>query len=457
MALSRRDAVDAAENIMAGPRLAERRRLDRIARAVNPSSFATSTGDFPLSVEIPAGAPLVMANLAQKSRTNYLPLILDVLSQTLIVEGYRAPRTSDNAPAWAGWQANGMDARQSGLHRNALQYGIAYGTVLPGDSGPVVRGVSPRKMTALYQDAVEDEWPMLALREYDDAVRLYDEEGVYFLGKSSPIVTSARLEYIDFRPHNLGVCPVVRYRDQMLLDEGDQVGVVEPLIEIQRRHDETTFGMMIAQYFSAFRQRYVIGWVPTSEQEQLKASAAEFWAFDDPDVKVGEFEGTDPQRYINSKDAAIRDMGAISQVPPQQLAIGNGLSNLSAESLASLEAGKDRKVRSVETSLGESHEQTLRLYEYAAGERDTLDNDQASIRWADATARSLAQTADALGKMVTMLGVPQEAAWEELPEMNDDKLARWKQLRLEDSGADPIASLASTLNQQAQGLPTTTA
>lgn len=446
MALSGRNAVEAAANIMTGPRLAERRRLDRIARAVNPDAFSTA-GVTPLSVEIPAGVPAVMLNLAQKSRTNYLPLVLDVLTDTLIVEGYRGPSAPDNAPAWAGWQRNGWDARQGGLHRNALQYGIAYATVLPGDQGPVMRGVSPRKMTALYQDAVEDDWPMLALREYDDSVRLFDEEGVYFLGKESQTPGAARLVFIDFRPHGLGVCPVVRYRDQMLLDESDQLGVIEPLISIQKRIDETVFGQMIAQYFSAFTQRYVIGWVPENEQQQLKASASEFWSFADPDVKVGEFAGTDPTRYIKSKDAAVGDMGALSHIPPQELALGQGISNLSAEALASLEAGKDRHLRGIETSLGESHEQTLRLYSYAAGEVDSLDNDAASVRWTDATARSLAQTADALGKMVTMLGVPAEAAWEELPGMNDDKLERWRQLRSE---GDAFAGLSNLLNAQAQ-------
>jgi len=446
MPLSPSDATTALREILLHARSAERLRLDRIARAVNPlhGHRALDPYTLPTTVELPRGANPTMRNLAVKARTNYLPLILDVLTNTLIVEGYQPPDGQENAPAWAGWQANGWDARQGGVHRGALQYGVSYAMVLPGEPGPVMRAVSPRKLTALYADAVEDDWPLLALREYDDGYRLLDEEAVYFFGREK----GAAPRYVERREHGLGVCPVVRFRDQMLLDEDDQLGIIEPLMSIQQRVEETTYGMLVAQYYSAFRQRYVIGWVPDSEQEQLKASAGDFWAFKDgPDqVKVGEFEGTDPTRYIDAKNSAVADMAAISQVPPQQLALGGGLSNLSAEALASLEAGKDRKVRSIETSLGESHEQMLRLYDYAAGNTTSLDNDAASVRWVNATARSLAQTVDALGKMVQMLGVPAQAAWEDIPGMDDAKLNRWKGLARE---GDAMAQLAGLLEDQA--------
>jgi hypothetical protein len=32
----------------------------------------------------------------------------------------------------------------------------------------------------------------------------------------------------------MGVCPVVRFRDRMLLEGDEQFGIIEPLIDIQR-------------------------------------------------------------------------------------------------------------------------------------------------------------------------------------------------------------------------------
>ncbi len=49
------------------------------------------------------------------------------------------------------------------MHRATLKYGWSYTTVLPGDTAPVIRGVSPRNMTAVYADDA-DPWPVYALQ-----------------------------------------------------------------------------------------------------------------------------------------------------------------------------------------------------------------------------------------------------------------------------------------------------
>jgi hypothetical protein len=186
---------------------------------------------------------------------------------------------------------------------------------------------------------------------------LYDETSVYYIGIENVAPRSGLVpdwwytetplsgyKFIERRDHNLGVCPVVRFRDRMLLDGEEVFGIIEPLISMQQRVDETVFGLLTAQYFAAFKQRYVIGWIPQNEGEKLKASAAEFWAFkDSPDqVKVGEFTETDLTRYLDSKDSAIGDLAAVAQVPAQALG-SHKVSNISAEALAALQDGKDRK------------------------------------------------------------------------------------------------------------------
>lgn len=97
--------------------------------------------------------------LIDKSTSNMLPLVVDVVAQSLFVEGYRAARAAHDAAPWSIWQANGLDGRQTAVHRAALGYGTCYATVLPGDTAPVIRGVSPRRMLALYDDPAEDDWP----------------------------------------------------------------------------------------------------------------------------------------------------------------------------------------------------------------------------------------------------------------------------------------------------------
>lgn len=450
MAFSKKDALEAAANILNGPRVNEAARLNRIAAALSPKWNSLP------DVVLPKDPTDAMRALAWKSRTNFLPLVVDTFSQVMKVDGYAATSSAENGKPWAYWQRNALDARQTGVHRSALAYGASYVTVLPGDAGPVLRGVSPRQMTALYQDPTEDEWPMLALRVDGDLLRLYDEDQVYYIGAENQprsgltntedwysYIGGGGLQFIEARAHNLGVCPVVRFRDRMLLEGEEQFGIVEPIISIQQRIDETAFGMLVAQFYAAFKQRYVIGWVPKDEMEQMQASAAEFWTFADADVKVGQFNETDVQRYIASKESASQDMAAIAQVPAQNLGLG-GVANISAETLAALEAGKDRKSDEITTSLGESWEQALRLAAHIGGDEDSATDFSSQVRWKDATARSLAQVVDAAGKMVQMLGVPQEAAWDLLPITDQDR-ERWRGLR---KSEDPVSSLMDSLDRQ---------
>lgn len=433
MAFSKQAVIDTAREVLDNFTRPETVRLDRIARALHPKVP---------TVQLPATPTVAMQELAKKAQTNYLPLILDVMAQVLIVDGYRPSTVAENSPVWGVWQRNRFDARQTGVHRDALAYGVGYVTVLPGDDGPAMRPVSPRKMTAVYGDPVEDDWPLLALRHDNDLLRLFDEDQVYYLGRER---NGTRLEFVEARAHGLGVCPVVRYRDRMLTDECDQVGIIEPLIPIQARTDETVFGLLTAQYYAAFKQRYVAGWIPDNEAQMLQTAASQLWAFADPDVKVGDLPETDLTRYLESKDSAVGDMATIAQVPKQNLGVGN-VANMSAEALAAMEASKDRKAAEIQTSLGESHEQTFELCAGALG----VDVDrEAQVRWKDSTVRSFAQMVDGLGKMVQMLGVPQEAAWERIPGVTDGDMSRWRQLAEQ---ADSLGSFTALLARQGAGL-----
>ncbi|TWS25360.1 phage portal protein [Tsukamurella sputi] len=467
------DAVAAALNIMNGARAWESVRLERIFRAMQPArdleppkdgqgryetdlwlnTWSNQLGPNPLDVQVPRDAPAAMHRLAGKSRTNFLPLVVDTFSQVMKVDNYLASDGLTTPSAWNDWQRNRFDARQTGVHRAALQYGVSYVTVLPGDSGipddsgPVWRGVSPRNMTAVYDDPTADEWPMMALEIDRQLVKLYDETNVYFLGAENVPTDSwgypnwntlaHGLTYIEAREHGVGRCPVVRFQDKMLLEGEEQFGIVEPLMTIQQRINETNFGLLVTQYFSAFRQRYVMGWYPDSEADEARAFAGDTWLFKDAGVKVGQFEESSPEYYIKSKAAAIQDLSAISQQPLQNFG-SDGISNISAETLSALETGMARKSDEITTSLGESWEQAFRLSAYINGDSDGARDFGSEVKWRDVTSRSFAQTVDGLGKLGQMLGVPDEILWEDIPNWTREKVERAKAMR---QNADPLSAL----------------
>lgn len=468
MALSKVDALDAVREVLMYQQPLEATRLNRIHDALNTDPYR----DWAPTVQIPADAPQLMQELAKKSETNYLPLLVKTFSQVMKVDAYTT-NVADADNPWQWWQRNRMDSRQTGLTRSALEYGSAYAVALPGKfglaqekDGPAISLFSPRQMTALYQNPSEDEWPMLAVStevtgKADQIVTLYDEECQYLFGletQSIPAVMNpslmvpfgtGSLKYIETREHGLGVTPVVRYRDRNLLLGEELFGIVEPLMRIQERITETTFQMMVAQYFQAFKQRYVLGWVPKNEAEELKASAAQMWYLDeDPaDVKIDQLDGGDPAPYIATRNSAIRDFAAIGQIPAQSMGI-DGISNISDATLAGLEAAKNREGGEIMTSLGESHEQLMRLCAHIAGVPAAAEDYNSEIRWRNFEARSYQQVVAGLVQLGAGLGIPTEALLSDIPGFTGQRVAEVESLMKRQQAQDTLRRLTAAAQPQ---------
>lgn len=391
---------------------------------------------------LPESPPDEVLRLANMARVNMLRLVVDVVTQDLYVDGYRMPKQKANLGAWDLWQRNRMDARQMGVHRAAMTYGASFVSVLPGDPVPVIRGYSPRSMTTLYGD--NDEWPTWALemRARTDGssmlYRLFDDQCVYTVQGSG----LNSLEFQSVASHNAGVVPVVRFRPKDDLDDDGITGDIEELLPIQDQINITTFGLLVSEHYAAFRQRYVIGWTAESETK-LKASQAKLWTFEDsPDeIKVGEFEQTSLQGYIDSREASIRHLASISQTPVHEL-LGQ-LVNLSAEALEAAQASHERKVAERQTMFGEGWEQVLELGGHIGGSEW---DPQAQVRWRDTSVRSASAQVDALGKLAQMLGVPVRALWELVPNATQQDIEYWEALAAE---GDSFANLERMLERQA--------
>lgn len=452
-------ALDAARQMMSGPRQAEASRLSRIHQALTP---APEEGAYRATFSIPEDAPPLMKELARKSETNYLPLLVKTFGQVLKVDGYLTKSDPTRREPWMHWQMNGWDAAQTGLHRAALSYGTAYATAMPGTVGRGEKGVrmtaySPREMTAAYERD-DDEWPLLALSVDRRYVTLYDSEAVYRFGIEDQRAAMSRLinpdeslsyaadagwlTYIDTSHHDVGVTPVVRYRDRNLLAGEEQLGIVEPLIVINERIGEVTFQAMATSYVQLFKQRYIIGWVPATEEQELKAGAARMWYIDeDPaNVRVDQLEAATIDMSL--REASIRDFAAIGQIPAQALGV-DGISNISDATLAGLEAAKNRESAEIATALGESHEQMLRLVAYIDGNSAAADDYDSEVRWRDFESRSFAQTVDGLVKLAQGLGIPAEILLEDVPGMTGQRLARTMDAMKKSAARDAVAQLAA--------------
>lgn len=430
-----------------------------------------------LPAVIPDAAPREVREMARMARVNVCEIVVQSLVESLLVDNFRAslpedpdvedsPQADLSLPVWETWQANRMDKRQAAIHAAAVGYGRSYAVVVPGadragrrNEHPVIRGVSPRWMTAMYGD--DPDWPVEALERMDpDGKRyqLYDNEAIYRFRKGSSGLEA------DGEPqrHGMGVAPVVRYAPETDLDEEDEpeseqvpgssfatvdvvMGQVAPLVSLQDQIDLITFNLLVAQHYSAFRQRWVLGWTDADENKAMKAAASVLWAIpmnEDGTTRVGEFGETNLGGYIESREAALKYAATLSQTPVHEL-IGQMI-NMAADALAAAEAGRDRKVDLFKIGLGESHEQTFQL----VGILRRVDiPDDSEVVWRDTSARAFAALMQALAVQVQQLGIPPEEVWDQIPGMTQQRLRR---IRATAAQGDSLANLTNLLDRQAE-------
>jgi hypothetical protein len=481
MLIDQDDLVEITSQAMLA-RFREQVRLDRIA------AYCRGKQDPPYT---PKGVNAEYRWIARKAKRNFLPLIISVVSQNLHVDGYRptgytanqtmAPQTPQ--PQWEAFRANRMVSRQHGVHRSVIKYGASYVVVLPGQMStdeeqqadvPVIRPVSPRRMTAFYADDVDDEWPQFAIEvktvnlganKAIVQVSVYDEDKRYILvgdaNAKSAMQMNLRLASPDdptlggqdpVAAHGLGLCPIVRFLYETDLDgEDDCSGEIEPLMSLQDQINFDTFNLMISTQFAAFRQRWVTGMAPVDEegreQAPFRPGVDRVWASEDATTKFGDFAETGLAPYADVREAGIRHMSTISQVPPYHL-LGQ-VANLSAEALAAARDGLDRKIEELQAGLTDPWRNTFRLSALASGDKEGWNDLFGTIVWRDTSARAFGATIDGLTKAAQMLGVPAEELWSRIPGATADDVASW-QLAAQREKAQALVQQAVQASQQRQ-------
>jgi hypothetical protein len=470
--LDEREVIDLAETLY-GDQVKERQDLDVLRRY--------ETGRQAIPLVIPADAPAEIREMARISRINLISIVIRSLVESLYVDNFRAktdaaqtvpelteddlaagvtPPADDDplAPIWRAWQLNRFDREQSGLYRAVYTYGYGYVVALPGRPVPVARAVSPRKMIAMYGDD-EDEFPEYALQRRRSGFRVLDAEGVYELRRSQ----DGKWSFAgDPREHGLGYCPVVRYTASTDLDGDDEpephglasgrsnenlclttAGEVAPLMTLQDQLDVSTFTLKGAEWYSAYRQRWAIGWTPENRAQKVKAGASQLWTFDeDPEaMRLGEFAETSLDGFLRSREATLKYAATLSQTPVHEL-IGE-LVNLSAEALAAAEAGRDRKVMLGKTGLGEGHEQLVNVLADLMGVE--IPEDVETV-WRDTSARAFGAIVDGLGKLAAQLQIPPQMLWDRIPGVTRQDVQRWQAAAAE---GDAMDRLTGMLDRQA--------
>ncbi|XVV02773.1 phage portal protein [Actinosynnema sp. CA-248983] len=218
--------------------------------------------------------------LARRAVSNWMPLLVGTPAQALCVDGFRRgrpgelPKGNDGAglPEWDHWERSRLGARQAAIYRGALSYGHSF-TLTEKAKGRVrSKGLSAMKTAALFEDPANDEIPFAALTivqqprgDERGIARLWDSRNEYRVTfKSLSDLDSVKVQ--NGRRHGSSECPVTRFAALVDL-EGRTSGVIEPMIELQDRINQTVFDLLIAQTGGSFKVRYASGMAPPLKRD----------------------------------------------------------------------------------------------------------------------------------------------------------------------------------------------
>lgn len=402
------------------------------------------SGDHPLPM-IPDKARSGFQRLLKQARSNYVGLVVDATAERLQIDGFRLGDAEvGDKEIWRIWQANAMDADSDLQLTEAVKVGRSFALVAPNpadEKTPLITAEDVTQAIVAYEagsrrkrraglktfvdDWTGDIWATLFADGFLFKYRA-PEPRMGEVGAPKWEQREVRGEQWPAR-NPLDVVPLVEIpnRPDML---GEAHSEIEDVLDNQDRINKTLIDRMMAQEFSAFRQRWMTGYeVPVDESgqpvEPFRAAVDRLWVIEDEGVKIGEFSATDLRPYLDSIESDVQHMAARTRTPAQYL-LGK-LSNVNGETLKATESGLVAKVRQRQRPLGEGEEEVARLALQAAG--DTRDLSHLEVIWHNPEFRTEGELVDALVKMST-LGVPHEALWERWG-ASQTEIAQWSRLR----------------------------
>jgi hypothetical protein len=401
-------------------------------------------GDPPL-VEEPRRLTTKYRELLRMGVSNWLGLVVDVVDERLQINSIGSTGQPTKDPvAWEWWQRNGMDGISQRVHTSALTFGVAYVSVWPGRDPaiPKIMGESPLSCYVRFDD---DEQALAAIRIWREPGRpdifvdltlpdyqfhMVTTEGVVPIVRenygSAYGTLGAGFEFTNARwrfredidpvtTNPLGVVPYARLRTKPDLLGGfaSEMAGLYPLAD---RINKTCFDRLLAQEFTAFPQRWVVGIdTPVNPatglpREPFDAAVDRIWTSSSPETQMGQFPAANLQGYLDAVTSDVQALATQSRTPPHYLVAGMGQFP-SGESVRATEYGLTRKCQARQQSYGDGWQSVLHLCALTVGNEKLADDIELNVVWKDVEARSEGELVDALLKMGS-LNVPPQALWQ---------------------------------------------
>lgn len=361
---------------------------------------------------------------------NYPKLVVSALADRLHLGGILY--AGDPSDAWTLFQQIGGAQLAALVHNDRLLYGSAYVTVWADEGGrPTLTGDNPLSMWH-YSD------PATGRVEY--AVRRWkcptgDRAAVY-TASTVELYASNTQETPGNSPawkrtaevdNPLEVCPVVPFvRRSSLADPPCGASAISDVVDLSDAIAKLLSDAMVTSEFYARPRRWATG-LEIEEDEEGRPidpfGEGRMLQSESPETKFGQLNPAPMDGYADLIATLTQQIGSLTGLPPHYL-------GLHGDQPANAEGVKASETQLVVTAYAE-HEQLARpwadvgwLLDAVAGSRsaDLDDRGNWSVDWRSPEIRTIAQAADAAGKMREM-GVPLGYVLREVLDMDPDAVA----------------------------------
>lgn len=368
------------------------------------------TGSQPLAFLAPEARDALGARFGRMA-SNIPRLAVTALAERLRITGFRIDGRLAQG-LWADWLRCDLDQLAAIAHREALTLGSAYVIVWADAEGLPLVTIESAHHVAVETDPATGT-VVAAVKRWSDSTGtnaiLYTAETISRF-RASATNAVAGFKLLETLPNPIGVVPVVRLRnsDRLL---GPSASEIDDLIPLVDALNKTLADMLVSSEYVGRPRRWATGielveadvldehGTPTGETTTTNPfpEANRMMVAEGAEAKFGQLAAADLAGYESAVRVIEGQIAAVSALPAHYLGI-LGDQPPSADSLRAAEASLTARAEARQATFGRAWEQVAELM-VAVRTGLELGTFKASIEWADAATRSIAQEADAVVKL----------------------------------------------------------
>jgi|GEM_PF-791835 len=385
-------------------------------------------------------------------RVNHARLICDAVMERLAVSGFKVADDSVSAELWSTWQRSSCDEGSQLAMLDSLITGRSYAMCWADkDGAPKISFESARHMFV---------WQMPSLSHRIAALKRWiSEDGSAFCTVYTPTkilryVSESKIAldpwlspeavgnpawgpdaftFYDFSQlpstgwklrgtvkNPLGVVPVVPLVNRPRLDNPSGESEITDAKPIIDAINLLATDMLVSAEYAAMPRRFATGIQfqtrtnpDTGEEEVVDPFSrlkGRVWMSEAPDATFGQFPEASLTNYGEAILNLTQTLGSLAGLPAHYLGIAR--EPASADAIRSSEAPLVRKVMAKQLQFGGAFEEVMRIADVIRHGLRRPGMDSMETVWADPESRTIAQSADAAGKL-QQIGIP-------LPQLAED-------------------------------------